>query len=244
MLRAVILFSVVLLTSCGPRTGFGTPACERAEADLRAALAASAPDYILRRRTEEMERACEIEPPPPTPASDVTDERRPPAATQERPSGPNTYYVSVGMTEERSSPGGAVVNRIYRGQRVEVTDRQGGWVRVTELRYDPRWVRAADLSRERPEPMPQPALAPNLDDPRIQGIPAVGEEGHTQGDVIALRTGAASLLESGQCRAIEIGSRSVNREGVYWVNCGESSNRFFRMVDGRPRFCGRSADAC
>jgi hypothetical protein len=240
-MRIIILLLVGLLAACGPRTGFGTAACERAEEDLRAAVDASAPDYILRRTLDEMERACEIDAseqsePEPTPT--------PAAASTERPLGPNTYFVSVDMTEERSSPNGPVVNRIYRGQRLEVTDRDGAWVRVTELRYDPRWVRTSDLSRERPQELPQPDLPPNLNDERIQGIPAVGEDGHTEDDVRALRMAAALLLASGECRSIEIGSESVNQQGLYWVNCGENSNRFFKMVDGEPRLCGRSAAAC
>lgn len=242
-MRIVVLLIAGALAACGPRTGFGTPACERAEEALRAAVTASAPDYILRRNLEEMERACEIDTtaePAPEPAAAPT-----PAATPtERPVGPNTYFVSVGMTEERSSPNGPVVNRIYRGQRVEVTDRREGWMRVTELRFDPGWVRASDLSRQRPEALTQPDLSPDLNDERIQGIPAVGEDGHTEADVRALRTGAASLLASGQCRSIEIGSESVNQQGLYWVNCGENANRFFRIVDGEPQFCGRSAGAC
>lgn len=241
-MRIITLLLIGGLAACGPQTGFGTRACERAEEDLRAAVDASAPDYILRRTLNEMERACELD----TSGDQSVPEpaRTPAAVPAERPLGPNTYFVSVGMTEERSSPNGPVVNRIYRGQRLEVTDRDGAWVRVTELRYDPRWVRASDLSRERPQELPQPELPPNLNDERIQGIPAVGEDGHTEADVRALRMGAASLLASGQCRSIEIGSESVNQQGLYWVNCGENSNRFFKIVDGEPQFCGRSAAAC
>ncbi|MDZ4693421.1 MAG: hypothetical protein SH849_19095 [Terricaulis sp.] len=193
----------------------------------------------IERANVEMNRACELGLPD-TPADAPT-----PATVADAPLGPNTYFVNVEMTEERTEPGGGVVdNRIYRGQRLEVTDRSGAWVRVTGLEYEPRWVRASHLSREQPAPLPQPDLAPGLMDARIQGIPAVGEDGNDEADVRALRTAAAQLLASGQCRRIEYGDRSANHRGVYFINCGENSNRFFTMRDDEPRFCGRSASSC
>ncbi|MBI1188787.1 MAG: hypothetical protein GC206_15890 [Alphaproteobacteria bacterium] len=245
---------VIALAACGPSTGTGSRACERARVEgreaadrLEAAMQANAPlgghVEAVERANVEMNRACElgIIEPPATPAPPQTR----PAEVAETPLGPNTYFVNVEVTDERTAPGGGVVeNRIYRGQSVEVTDRQGEWFRVTGLQYTPRWVRASHLSRERPAPLPQLTLAPDLMDSRIQGIPGVGEDGHSEADVTALRTGAAHLLASGQCRAIEIGSKSVNRAGVYWVNCGEGQNRFFTMGGGEPQFCGRSASSC
>jgi hypothetical protein len=249
----IAVVGVMILAACGPSTGTGSRACERARAEsreaadvLEAAMNANAPLGGHVERVEaanvEMNRACElgiVEPGTPAPAQTSR------AEVAETPLGPNTYFVSVEVTDERTAPGGGVVeNRIYRGQRVEVTDRQGEWVRVTGLQYTPRWVLASHLSRQRPAPLPQPELAPDLMDARIQGIPGVGEDGHSEADVTALRTAAAQLLASGQCRAIEIGSKSVNRAGVYWVNCGEDQNRFFTMRSGGPRFCGRSASSC
>lgn len=134
----VLPLTALLFASCGPSTGFGTPACERAEADLRVAVDASAPEHVLLRRTEELERACDIEPPTTAPARTEQTTTSSTSTLVERPRTPNTRYVNVAMTEERSSPGGPVENRIYRGQRVEITDRDGEWARVTELRYDPR----------------------------------------------------------------------------------------------------------
>lgn len=271
MIRISVAAAAVclLVTACGPATGINSSACRSARVEsqeatdrLQAALTTQARagggvsreagDALvemsverIERANREMNRACELGlPDTATPNTAGAPEPVRVAEPTPLPDTPNTRYVNVAMTEERSSPGGAVVNRIYRGQRLEVTDREGAWVRVTELRYDPRWVRASDLSRERPAPLEQPALAPDLMDPRIQGIPGVGEEGHNEADVRALRMASAQLLASEQCRQVEMGNRSVNRSGVYWVNCGENSNRFFTMRDGEPHFCGRNADAC
>jgi hypothetical protein len=167
-----------------------------------------------------------------------------PAEVAEAPLGPNTYFVVVDVTDERTAPGGGEVeNRIYRGQRVEVTDRQGEWARVTGLQYTPRWVRASHLSREHPGTLPQPDLAPDLNDPRIR-IGTVGEYGLTEADVRALRTAGARLLASGECGVIEDGAPSSSYAGVYYVNCGENFNRFFRFSDGEPHFCGHHGGAC
>lgn len=267
---AVTVAAICLLVgACGPATGPNSAACRRAQDEIRIAAAqlehaidasggrsGGVSGEMLRiatemaeEATEDHRRACA------TDRASARDDSAPTAAPEapearssELPAPPtdtpNTRYVSVAMTEERSSPGGAVVNRIYRGQRLEVTDRQGGWVRVTGLQYDPRWVRASDLSRERPEPLDQPTLASELMDERIQGIPGVGEEGHDEADVRALRIAAARLLASGQCETIEMGNKSVNRAGFYWLNCGEDTNRFFTMRNGEPRFCGRNGDSC
>lgn len=156
----------------------------------------------------------------------------------------NVRYVVVETAEERDAPSGKVVNRIYRGQRVEVTDRRDGWARVTGLQYDPRWVRESQLGRQRLPDLPQPKLEAALDDSRIQGVPKVGESGAREADVLALRTAAAELLSSGECQAIEFGDKSVNRPGVYYLNCGESTNRFFKMAQGKPQFCGTNASSC
>lgn len=251
-IAAVIGFAIVACVD-GMGTGYSSSACRRALAEGREA--ADALEAAMRRdgnvtllveraerATAEMQRACESPTLRSQTASQVeTDEPAVASDTQH----PDIYFVNVEVTDERTEPGGGVVeNRIYRGQRVEVSDRRGEWVRVTGLRYSPRWVRASHLSRERPAPLMQPALASDLTDSRIEGIPGVGEDGHNEFDVTALRTGAAHLLASGQCQRIEMGSKSVNRAGVYWVNCGEDQNRFFTMRSGQPRFCGRRVSSC
>jgi hypothetical protein len=156
----------------------------------------------------------------------------------------NVMFVSATETEEKNAPNGTTVNRIYRGQRLEVSETRGEWVRVTKDGFDPRWVRTADLSKEQPAELAQPKLADGLSDPRLGAIPKVGEYGHNEADVVALRTAAMELLTSGQCNKIDDASKSVNVAGVYYLNCGEASNRFFRMQGGKPSFCGGSASSC
>jgi hypothetical protein len=134
-----------------------------------------------------------------------------------------------------------VVNRIYRGQRLDIYAIEGDWARVTAPNFDPRWVRLSDLSDTQPAAPDRSATA---GDPRLAALPGVGDYGHTAVDVEALRAGALQLLNSGQCSRIEDANKSVDVAGVYFINCGENTNRFFRMQDGEPRFCGRSADAC
>lgn len=153
----------------------------------------------------------------------------------------DTAYVNVMETEERASPGGAVVNRVYRGQRLQIYAIENGWARVSPDGFDPRWIRQTDLS-ERPPAAP-PEASPAAD-PRLAALPNVGEYGHTERDVAALRAAALELLNSGECSRIEDANQSVNVAGVYYINCGEATNRFFRMRDGAPRFCGRSAASC
>lgn len=152
-----------------------------------------------------------------------------------------TAYVEPLETEERSAPDGPVVNRIYRGQRLDIYAVEGDWARVTAPNFDPRWVRTSDLTDAPPA---EPDRSATAGDPRLAALPGVGDYGHTEADVEALRAGALQLLNSGQCSRIDDANKSVSVAGVYFINCGEDSNRFFRMQDGEPRFCGRSASAC
>lgn len=168
-----------------------------------------------------------------------------PIAPPEQPTTANTRFVSVEATEERTTPGGSVVNRLYRGQRVEITAREGEWVRVTPLNLEARWVRAADLSTSRPEASAQPVLPVALADPRIQGIPAVGEDGAKERDVIAMRTAAAALIQQRRCSGVEIAGMSTRVDGVYYLACtGERQNRFFVFEGDRVRFCSGRAESC
>lgn len=143
-----------------------------------------------------------------------------------------SYYVVVPVLEERSAPNGAIVNRIYRGQRVDVTDIRGGWARVTGLQHDPRWVVAAGLSSKKPKDLPQKA-SPAAKDVRIapDAIPKVGQGGMTQRDVDILWRGAAYMLKTGKCSRVEYGDKSGSRPGTYYVNCGGPQNVFFTERD-------------
>jgi hypothetical protein len=146
---------------------------------------------------------------------------------------PGSYYVIVPVLEERTAPNGPVANRIYRGQRVDVTDVRAGWARVTGLEYDPRWVRAASLSAKRPAELPQTPIAASLQDSRIapDAIPKVGQRGRTQRDVDIMRKGALYMLRTGKCSRIEYADKSGSRPGTYYVNCGGPQNVFFTERD-------------
>jgi hypothetical protein len=94
------------------------------------------------------------------------------------------------------------------------------------------WIHGDYLSSTRPELPPQPEYPAELMDPRIEGIPMVGELELSEYDVLILRRYAAKLLKSGQCSKIETGDKSVHRPGYYYVYCsGENRNRFFRPSD-------------
>lgn len=156
---------------------------------------------------------------------------------------PEVAFVARTEIDVKDAPDGATVNQFYRGQRLEIFSTEGEWVRITSLSHDPRWVRRSDLSQTQPGPLLQPGGA-GADDPRLAALPRVGEYGHSEADVLALRAGARELLASGACSRIDDANKSVNASGLYYVNCGEVSNRFFRMEGGRPRFCGRMAEGC
>lgn len=153
--------------------------------------------------------------------------------------GQGAHYVSADQTNEHLGPSAAtaVTNTLYRQQRVDVLEVRGGWARVSDY-YDravegvagqvARWVPAVHLDLARPADLAQPDLG---SDPRIQGLPKVGENGLTEQDVRILHRGARYFLESGQCQRIELGDKSLSRQNTYYVNCGEPRNRFFTPAD-------------
>lgn len=153
--------------------------------------------------------------------------------------GRGSYYVTADQTNEHLGPSAAtsVTNTIYRQQRVDVFEVRGGWARVSDY-YDggvegvsgqvARWVPAEHLDRARPADLAQPDLG---NDPRIQGLPKVGENGLTEEDVRILHRGARYFLESGQCKRVELGDKSLSRQNTYYINCGEPRNRFFTPAD-------------
>jgi len=156
------------------------------------------------------------------------------------PSGSNAYYVKDGVLDVRlaPSPTGTITNRIYRQQKVEVFEIKGEWARVSNF-YDgkvegttgqvARWVLAAGLSSSQVADLPQPAIS---QDPRIakDAFPKVGQNGLTAYDVQLLNKGALKFLNSGKCRRVEYGDKSVNKANTYFVNCG-SQNLFFTPSD-------------
>ncbi|HWA23452.1 MAG TPA: hypothetical protein VG735_13740 [Caulobacterales bacterium] len=181
---------------------------------------------------------------------------KPPATAQESPVSAeryieapptkNTYYVKVEATDELSAPGGGrVVNQIYRGQRLEITDRRNGYARVNSLdALEAAWVKASSLSRDKPAQPDQPSLTPAQSDTRIN-IGNAGEMGLKASDVVALREAGAALIANGTCSSITDGDASFDHPNLFYVNCeGELFNRFFRLKAGKPAFCGQNPDGC
>jgi hypothetical protein len=50
-------------------------------------------------------------------------------------------------------------------------------------------------------------------DPRIEGIPKVGQHGNTERDVLILWKGASMMLKTGRCSRVEYGDGSTTRRG-------------------------------
>jgi len=150
-----------------------------------------------------------------------------------------SYYVTAPTVNVRLAPNAnaKITNRLYRQNRVDVLELRDGWARISRY-YDgrveglsgdvARWVSASHLSQHRPPDLAQPNLP---DDPRIGGIPEVGESGLTESDVLILHRGAKLLLDSGRCKRIEYGDKSVSKPNTYYVNCGGPRNHFFKPSD-------------
>lgn len=52
----------------------------------------------------------------------------------------DTEFVSTKSLNQRSSPNGPVVGRLVRGDRVEIYERRGDWVRVSAPEKAEQWV--------------------------------------------------------------------------------------------------------
>jgi len=150
-----------------------------------------------------------------------------------------TCYVTANEAPVRVAPRSTapITNVLYRQQRVEVSEVQGKWARVSEY-YNgraeglsgpaARWVSTSHLARTRPDDLQQPEFP---DDPRIDGLPNVGDHGLTQRDVQVLYAAALYYLESERFKRIEYGDKSTHRPGFYYLNSGGPTNHFFRPQD-------------
>ena len=148
-------------------------------------------------------------------------------------------YFTANRTPVYIGPSGNsnITNNLDAGSRIDVLETKGSWARISRY-YDgrvegvrgtvARWVRISDLSLQKPPPRPQPSIRP---DQRIQGIPQVGQGGLTERDVLILYAAAGYYLDTGQAERIEFGDKSVNKDGVYYLNFGEMRNHFFRPDD-------------
>ena len=128
-------------------------------------------------------------------------------------------------------------NRLDAGQKVTVYEFRGNWARISDW-YDgaaegesgqvARWLLIDQLGPQRPAPVSQPSWPV---DPRIQGLPRVGQGGLTKREVALLYAASQFYLESGTATRVEYGDKSVTRDGVYYLNFGGNSNHFFRESD-------------
>ena len=155
------------------------------------------------------------------------------------PARPGSYYVTAPAVEVRLGPDrqSKATNRLYRQNRVDVVEIRNGWARISKY-YDgraegvpgnvARWVLTQHLSAERPSDLSQPKVP---HDPRISGLPKVGQGGLTEADVVILHRGAKHFLDSGRCRLVEYGDKSTSKPGVYYLNFGGPRNRFFKADD-------------
>lgn len=151
---------------------------------------------------------------------------------------PGDYYVNVNSLNVRLSPSskGKVTNKLYRQQKVQVFEVKSGWARISKY-YNgsvegvsgkvARWASSKYLSVDRPKDLSQPAIKT---DPRIKGLPKVGQYGATKKDVQVLYKAAHYYLKTGKCNKIEYGDKSTSKTGVYYLNCG-GRNMFFKPSD-------------
>ncbi|MBA4010707.1 MAG: hypothetical protein C0481_02465 [Phenylobacterium sp.] len=139
------------------------------------------------------------------------------------------------MTTENSSPGGEVVNRIYRGQKLTIYEERSGWTRTTADGFTPRWSKTADLSEKQPPPAAEYAGPEQYRDPRSapDAIPNSGEYNLSKADVDILWNGAKLVLDSQDCGTVTVADKSVSKKDTYYVTCssGRAHNVFFTKVE-------------
>ena len=154
---------------------------------------------------------------------------------------PNTeaFYVTAASLNVRLAPDadGKLTNKLYLREKVDVFEVKDGWARISEY-YDgavegvegkvARWVSAQYLSTTQPPAPDQPKVKR---DPRIQGIPEVGEYGATKRDVEILYAAAHYYLKTGKCKRIEYGDKSASKPNTYYLNFGGNKNHFFKPQD-------------
>ncbi len=150
-----------------------------------------------------------------------------------------SYYVTASTVRVRLAPKSTakVTNKLHRRNRVDVLEVRDGWARISKY-YDgrvegvsgkvARWVANKHLSAERPSDARQPKAPRN---PRISGLPKVGQGGLTEADVAILHRGAKHFLDSGRCKQIEYADKSTSKPNTYYVNCGGPRNHFFKPSD-------------
>ena len=147
---------------------------------------------------------------------------------------PGYYYVTADSLNVRLAPDSKakITNKLYRQQKLNVFEVKGEWARISKYYSGikervtgevARWVSAQYLSNSLPKDKNQPNLA---NDPRINGIPKVGQYGATEKDVEILYAAAKHFLESKKCKKIEYGDKSTSKPNTYYLNCGGAKKSF------------------
>lgn len=156
--------------------------------------------------------------------------------TPTRPPVGSTAYIVTETAVERAAPSksSAVLNRVYRHQKLNVYEWSGDWARVTTDGYQERWVAKSSLSTERPPDPAQLVIPEEYKDARIVSgaIPDTAGNGLTKNDVLLLWRGAKYMLDKGRCRKIDYADKSTSRGGTYFVQDG-NRNVYFTKADLR-----------
>ncbi len=163
----------------------------------------------------------------------------------------HTMYVSGDSLNVRycASTDCCIANRLGFNAPVSIQEKRGNWVRISGF-YDislegaacqkpgpyqaAHWVAYDFLSHQPQRDTAFYGSGQNTGgpDPRIRGIPRVGDYGLTQSDLQVIMDYASLLLNKGICNGIDAGNKSVSREGTYYVACsGEYGQRYFTVED-------------
>lgn len=137
-------------------------------------------------------------------------------------------YVTADVLNVRARPvNGAVVNRLYRRQKLTVYECRDAWAKVSDTVE--RWVHSDYLSRTRPAELPAVGVPDDLKDPRIPdgAIPERPGYGLTADDVLALWKAANLVLERDPACGIKYAGKSVSRRGSYYVMCDDYEKHYF-----------------
>ena len=155
----------------------------------------------------------------------------------EAKAGLGDYWVKTDVATEHASPGGAVVNRVYYGQKFTVYEKRGEWYRTVEDGYTARWTRASQMTDSQLPEKPKYEGPAELRDDRIaaDAIANPGEYGLTRADVDIIRKGAKLVLQSRpDCAEVVDSDKSISRANTYYVTCrvgGSVENVFFTRAE-------------
>ena len=140
------------------------------------------------------------------------------------------FWVWVDELNVYSSPAGQPINRLYKGQKVQVRKLERNWGRISEDGFDDRWVLMGGLSRVRPDSkfadIPGSWIRPN-----IRSLPTQTGSGLRESDIRLIWAGANLLIDKNPQIEIVDGDKSVSRVDSYYVLTSDSEKFYFRKAD-------------